>query len=211
MRYRTRSRAYLVRRRLKSSFWPALDLECAALRMQPRCWGSLCSNEGLHVWPDHVLNPANLGSAPEFVHRRFFLFVGGTKCFYCSFHTDFGPKFKAVRNGLGRAVNAERSSVYRMRFNTKLKGILGEVNDSEGWEIDLGRPSITFDRQPDFEGIFWREFMVAEGRRQAEDAGRNPLGNFEQGFVGGDRGVLSPVEPAADTFDLACFGEIPEV
>ena len=80
-----------------------------------------------------------------------------------------------------------------MGLDSKIECGHGEMNDTDSRVTQFRCPSASFDGKPDFEGVFRGEFMVTKGGKKTENAERNPLGNLQDGLVGRDGGVLSPV------------------
>jgi len=98
-----------------------------------------------------------------------------------------------------------------MRFNAELEGGLREVDDAEGRIVQFWGPGTSLDGKPDFEGVFGSQLVESEGGRETQNSEWDSLRDFEQGFIGGDRGFFCAVQTVANALDLARFGKIPQM
>src|SRR6266700_7206657 len=154
-----------------------------------RCWSEqLCSNQRLHIRPHDIDYPTLLCAAPQLVHGGFLHTVGTAKCLDRGLHSNLGAELEAIRNGLCRAIDAQRSPVHRMGFDSKLEGGFGEVDDANRRIVQFWGPGASLHGKPEFEGVLGSQFVESEGGGEAQNSEWDPLRDFEEGFIGGDWG-----------------------
>jgi hypothetical protein len=89
---------------------------------------------------DNVAYPADFRGLPKFIHRCLLFAVGSPKSLDRDLGPNLGTEFEAIRYGFGRTVDAKLHPIEPMNLDTKVKGRLREVCNSNGRKVDLGNP-----------------------------------------------------------------------
>ena len=132
------------------------------------------------------------------------------KCLDRGLHSSLGAELEAIRNRL-RAIDAQRSPFHRMGFDLELEGGFGEMDNANRRIVQFWGSGASLDGKPDFERVFGSQFVESKGGGEAQNSKWDPLRDFKEGLVGGDRGFFCAVQTATHMFDLPGSSEVPEV
>jgi hypothetical protein len=82
-----------------------------------------------------------------------------------------------------------------MGFDPELEGGFGEVDDANRRIVQFWGPGSSLDGKPYFEGVFCSQFVESKGGGEAQNSKWDPLRDFDESLIGGDRGFFCGYRP----------------